>query len=60
MIFVSEVPGDGRVPTEADIAFPESGGPERMVQAMKQGLNLNKDISFEQPGVSKIRGGGIR
>ena len=49
IIFVSEVPGDDRVPTEADIALPESSGPEKMVQAMKQGLR--REVSFGQPGV---------
>ena len=48
IIFVSEAPGDDRVPTEADIVLPESSGPEKMVQAMKQGLD--KDASFDQPG----------
>ena len=28
IIFISEVPGDDRVPAEADISLPESSGPE--------------------------------
>jgi hypothetical protein len=39
------------VPTEADIELPESIGPEKMVQAMKE--RLKRDFSFEQPGISK-------
>ena len=59
IIFVSEVPGDDRAPSEADIILPESSGPEKMVQAMKQGLQ--RDVSFEQPGgIPKEGSGGIR
>ena len=58
IMFVTEVPGDDRVPTEADIALPVSSGPENMVQAMKQ--KLKRDVSFEQPGISKAESGGIR
>lgn len=36
IIFVTELPGDERVPAEVDITLPESGGPESIVQELKQ------------------------
>jgi hypothetical protein len=34
IIFITELPGDKRVPTEANITIPESGGPEQILRAL--------------------------
>jgi predicted nucleotidyltransferase len=36
IIFVSQRPGDDRVPADADIALPESAGPQKILEAMSK------------------------
>ncbi len=59
IIFVSEVLGDDRAPTEVYIALPKSSGPETIVKGVKQ--DLIRGGSFEHAGgMSKSRSGKIR
>ena len=39
IVFVTELPADDTVPIEADIILPESSGPERILQALREGAD---------------------
>ena len=39
IVFVTELPGDDRVPIETDIVLPESKGPEQILQALRETPN---------------------
>jgi hypothetical protein len=39
IIFITELPGDGRVPTEANITIPESGRPEQILRSLEREPN---------------------
>jgi hypothetical protein len=41
IIFVTEVPGDDRVPTEADVTVSESSGPETILRALGREPNTD-------------------
>jgi hypothetical protein len=42
IIFVTELPGDVRMPTEADVTVPETGGPDNILRALGREPNTGK------------------
>lgn len=59
IIFVTQAHGDNWVPAQADIAVPESSGPQKILEAMKP--HVDKVSSVEQPGdTSQGRSGEVR
>ena len=58
-LFVTQAHGDNRVPAQADIAVPESSGPQKILEALKP--HVSKVASLEQPGdTSQGRSGEVR
>jgi len=41
IVFVTELPGNERVPTEANVTVPESSGPENILRALGQKPNTD-------------------
>jgi hypothetical protein len=42
IVFVTELPGDESVPSEANITVPESSGPENILRALGRAPNTRK------------------
>jgi hypothetical protein len=40
IVFVTQLPGDERAPAEADITLPESSGPDKIVEELRQHGNF--------------------